>query len=97
VSFRASRDERDIGDSRLGDSARRFRLLLDAYGLAAAERREVAEAIIANHDRDRAIIAEGVRAGHAGFIDAWNENGGTMIRAGRWCEAHRSELVAAVA
>lgn len=57
--------------SRLGRSLSRFRLLLDAYGLAAAQRREVAEAIIANHDWDCAIIAEGVRAGHAGFIDAW--------------------------
>ena len=89
------RDERDISDSRLGGSFRRFRLLLDAYGLAAAQRREVAEAIIANHDWDCAIIAEGVRSGHAGFIDAWNENGGTMIRARRWCEAHQSELLAA--
>jgi hypothetical protein len=75
----------------------RFRLLLDAYGLAAAQRREVAEAIIANHDWDCAIIAEGVRAGHAGFIDAWNKNGGGMIRARRWCEAHQRDLLNAAA
>lgn len=75
----------------------RFRLLLDAYGLAAAQRREVAEAIIANHDWDCVIIAEGVRAGHAGFIDAWNKNGGGMIRARRWCEAHQRDLLNAAA
>ena len=50
----------------------------------------MAEAIIANHDWDCAIIAEGVRAGQAGFIDARNENGGTMIRARLWCEATRA-------
>ena len=91
------RDERDVTDSRQGRSLSRFRLLLDAYGLTAAERAEVAEAVVANHDWDCAIIADGVRAGHAGFIDSWNENGGTMIRARRWCQAHRRALLAAAA
>jgi hypothetical protein len=91
------RDERDVTDSRQGRALSRFRLLLDAYGLTAAERAEVAEAIVANHDWDCAIIAEGVRAGHAGFIDSWNENGGTMIRARRWCQAHRRALRTAAA
>lgn len=83
------RDERDVADFRQGRALSRFRLLLDAYGLTAAERAEVAEAIVANHDWDCAIIAEGVRAGHSGFIDSWNENGGAMIRARRWCHTHR--------
>ncbi|HEY0716058.1 MAG TPA: phosphotransferase [Streptosporangiaceae bacterium] len=91
------RDERDVADSRQGRALSRFRLLLDAYGLTAAERAEVAEAIVANHDWDCAIIAEGVRAGHSGFIDSWNENGGAMIRARRWCRTHRRALRAAAA
>jgi hypothetical protein len=90
------RDERDVTDSRRGQAFRRFRLLLEAYGLAAAQRREVAEAIIDNHNWDCAVIAEGVCAGHLGFIDCWNEIGGTMVRARRWCEAHQRDLIAAV-
>jgi hypothetical protein len=89
------RDERDISDSRQGRALARFRLLLDAYGLARARRREVAEAILANHDWDCAIIAEGVNAGHDGFIDCWNENGDIMIRARRWCETRQRDLLAA--
>jgi len=38
-----------------------------------------------------------VRAGHAGFIDSWNENGETMVRARRWCQAHGRALRAAAA
>ncbi len=91
------RDERDVTDSRQGRALSRFRLLLDAYGLTAAERAEVAEAVLPNHDWDCAIIIEGVRAGHAGFIDSWNENGGTMLRARRWCQAHGRALRAAAA
>lgn len=55
----------------------------------------MAEAVLANHDWDCAIIAEGVDAGHEGFIDCWNENGDTMIRARRWCQAHQRDLLAA--
>ncbi len=91
------RDERDVTDLRQGRALSRFRLLLEAYGLAAAERIEVAEAVVANHDWDCATIAQGVQAGHAGFIDSWNENGGTMIRARRWCQAHQRALLAAAA
>jgi hypothetical protein len=91
------RDERDVADARQGRALFRFRLLLDAYGLTAAQRADVAEAIVPNHDWDCAIIAEGVRAGHAGFIDSWNENGGTMIRARDWCRSHDRTLRAAAA
>ena len=91
------RDERDVTDLRQGRALSRFRLLLDAYGLTAAERAEVAAAVVPNHDWDCAIITEGVRAGHAGFIDSWNENGETMVRARRWCQAHGRALRAAAA
>ncbi len=89
------RDERDITDSRQGRALSRFRLLLDAYGLSRTQRLEVAEAVPHNHDWDCAIITEGVRAGHPGFIDSWNENGGRMLRARRWYRAHHRDLVAA--
>jgi Phosphotransferase enzyme family len=86
------RDECDVTDARQGRALSRFRLLLDAYGLTAAERIEVAEAVVANHDWDCAVITRGVRAGHPGFIDSWNENGDTMIRARHWCRAHQQDL-----
>ncbi|HLH58387.1 MAG TPA: phosphotransferase [Streptosporangiaceae bacterium] len=89
------RDERDVSDARQGRALTRFRLLLEAYGLTAVQRREVAEAIPHNHDWDCAIIAEGVRTGHPGFTDAWKQNGGAMRRARRWYEAHHHDLIAA--
>jgi phosphotransferase family enzyme len=88
-------DERDVGDSRQGQALRRFRLLLDAYGLPAAGRREVAEAILANHDWSSAIITDAARAGHPGFIDYWQRVAGPYRRARHWCEIHQPDLLAA--
>jgi Phosphotransferase enzyme family len=88
-------DERDIADSRQGQALRRFRLLLDAYGLTLVQRREVAEAILDNHDWSCAIITDAAGAGHPGFIDYWGRAAGTMARARRWCEAHHRDLLAA--
>jgi Phosphotransferase enzyme family len=87
-------DERDVADSRQGQALRRFRLLLDAYGLSRAQRREVAGAILDNHDWCRAIITDAASAGHPGFIDYWGRVAGTMARARRWCEAHQRDLLA---
>lgn len=89
-------DERDIADLRQGQSLRRFRLLLDAYGLVRAQRREVAEAILENHDWSCAIITDAVEVGHSGFIDCWNSTGEVMIRARAWCEAHHHDLLASI-
>ena len=89
-------DERDITDCRQGQSLRRFRLLLDAYGLTQAGRREVAEAILENHDWSCAIITDAVEAGHSGFIDCWNSIGDVMIRARAWCQAHYHDLLASI-
>jgi hypothetical protein len=87
-------DERDIGDSRQGHALRRFRLLLDAYGLPRAQRLEVAEAILPNLDWSCAIITEAVAVGHPGFTDCWNSIGDVMIRARAWCESHSYDLLA---
>ena len=90
-------DEADVRDSRQGQALRRFRLLLDAYGLPAAGRRQVAEAILANHDWSCAIITDAAQAGHPGFIDCWAHLGGTMRRARRWCQTHQHDILAAAA
>jgi Phosphotransferase enzyme family len=89
-------DERDIADCRQGQSLRRFRVLLDAYGLTRAGRHEVAEAILENHDWSCAIITDAVDAGHPGFTDCWNNIGGIMARARAWCQAHHRDLLAAI-
>jgi Phosphotransferase enzyme family len=89
-------DERDIADSRQGQAFRRFRLLLEAYRLPLAQRREVAEAILDNHDWCCAIITDAARAGHPGFVDYWGRVAGVMTRARRWCEAHHHDLLASV-
>jgi len=88
-------DERDIADWRQGHGLRRFRLLLDAYGLPRAQRRAVAETIVANHDWSCAIITDAVQGGHSGFTDCWNSIGGVMIRARTWCETRQRDLLAA--
>ena len=90
-------DDADVDDSRQGHALRRFRLLLQAYGLPAAERRKVAEAIVANHDWSCAIITDAARAGHAGFIDCWTQLAGPMRRSRRWCETHHRDILAAAA
>jgi Phosphotransferase enzyme family len=87
-------DERDIADSRQGQALRRFRLLLDAYGLPRAQRLEVAEAILPNHDWGCAIITDAAALGHPGFTDCWNSIGDVMIRARAWCVSHRGDLLA---
>jgi len=86
-------DERDITDSRQGRALTRFRLLLDAYGLPLAQRRDVAGAILANHDWCRAIITDAANLGHPGFADYWRRVSGTMARARRWYEVHHHDLL----
>lgn len=88
-------DERDIADSRQGQALTRFRLLLEAYGLTRAQRREVAETILANHDWSCAIITDAVQAGHSGFTDCWNDIGEVMTRSRAWLESHHRDLLAA--
>jgi hypothetical protein len=87
-------DERDVTDSRQGQALSRFRLLLEAYGLARAQRREAAETILANHDWSCAVITDAVRAGHSGFTDCWNDIGGVMTRSRAWLESHHHDLLA---
>jgi hypothetical protein len=88
-------DEQDITDCRQGRALERFRIFLDACGLPRAERRRVAEALIANHDWTYAIVTEAAAAGHQGFADHWNQVAAPTARARRWCRRHRRDLLAA--
>jgi hypothetical protein len=88
-------DERDITDSRRGRALERFRILLHASGLRRADRRRVAEAVVASHDWTYAIVTEAAAAGHQGFADHWRMVAEQATRARSWCQRHQRDLVAA--
>jgi hypothetical protein len=88
-------DETDITDSRQGRALTRFRIFLQASGLRRADRRRVAEAVVANHDWTYAIVTEAAAAGHQGFADHWRAVAEPAARARRWCQLHQHDLLAA--
>src|SRR5215469_12771741 len=88
-------DEADIADSRQGRALERFRILLQASGLRRADRRCVAEAVVANHDWTYAIVTEAAAAGHQGFADHWRAVAKPATRARHWCQRHQRDLLAA--
>jgi Phosphotransferase enzyme family len=94
-SWAPLQDDRDIADSRQGRALERFRIFLEASGLSRAGRRQVAQAIIANHDWTYAIVTEAAAAGHQGFADHWYTVAEPAARARRWCQRHRRDLLAA--
>jgi hypothetical protein len=89
--------DEDINDCRQGRVIERFRLFLQASELARAQRREVVEAVIANHDWTYAIVTDAVAAGHPAFADYWHKVSAPVGRARRWCETHHRDLLAAAA
>ena len=67
----------------------------EASGLPRADRRLVAEAVLANHDWTYAIVTDAAAAGHQGFADHWRAVAPIATRARRWCQRHRRDLLAA--
>ena len=88
-------DDQDILDDRQGRSLDRFRIFLQASGLPRAGRREVAEAVVANHDWTYAIVQEAAAIGHRGFADHWRSVARSAARARRWSQRHQRDLLAA--
>jgi len=88
-------DPSDITDSRHGRTLERFRIFLAASQLPLADRREVAEAVLASHDWTYAIVTEAAAAGHQGFTEHWRAVADSATRARRWCKRHRRDLLAA--
>jgi hypothetical protein len=88
-------DDQDISDCRRGRALERFRIFVHASGLTRAQRRLVAEAVVANHDWTYAIVTEAAAAGHQGFADHWRAVAAPAGRARRWCQRHRRDLLAA--
>ena len=94
-SWAPLQDDQDIADDRQGRSLERFRIFLQASGLPRAGRREVAEAVVANHDWTYAIVTEAAATGHQGFADHWRTVARSAARARRWCQRHQRDLLAA--
>jgi hypothetical protein len=88
-------DDEDIADSRRGRVLERFRIFLHAGGLRRADRRRVAEAVVANHDWTYAIVTEAAAAGHRGFADHWRMVAEQAARARHWSQLHQRDLLAA--
>ncbi len=88
-------DEADVVDSRQGRAFPRFRIFLEASGLSRSERRDVADAVIANHDWTYAIVTEAAKAGHSAFADHWRTVAASAARARRWCQRYHRDLLAA--
>ena len=64
-------------------------------GCRGAARRQVAEAIVANHDWTYAIVTEAAAAGHQGFADHWRTVAKSAARSRRWCQRYQRDLLAA--
>jgi hypothetical protein len=88
-------DDADIADARRGRVFERFRIFLAASGLPRAQRLDVAEAIVANHDWTYAIVADAAAAGHQAFADHWRTVSAPAARARSWCEHHHRDLLTA--
>jgi hypothetical protein len=74
-----------IDDSRRGQAVRRFRLFVDSYGLARADRERLVAAVSENHRWSYDIVGTAAAKGHPGFSEYCAD--GAMERAertGQW-------------
>jgi len=87
----------DVDPDRRGRAELRLRTLLDAYGLAGPQRRQVVEAALHTHDWCYAIVQAGASSGEPGYVEYWT--GGAQERAQRgrtWLASNLDLLAAAV-
>jgi Ser/Thr protein kinase RdoA (MazF antagonist) len=66
------RPDSAIDDTRRGRALDRFRLFVDSYGVPAADRPRVVEAVRQNHSWFRELIRTHAEEGHAVFAEHWN-------------------------
>ena len=70
------RADDDITDARHGRALGRFRLFVDAYGPEVPLRRQLVDAVRANHDWLYEIVRSGAEHGNPGFADYWTHGAG---------------------
>jgi Phosphotransferase enzyme family len=91
------RPDDDIGDARRGRALARFRLFVDACGLAEADRDRLVDAVVANHDWLYDIVRCGAENGNPGFVAYWQGNAAARsARARRWYDENDKLLRAAL-
>jgi hypothetical protein len=90
-------DEQDVHDARAGRGLDRFRLFVQAYGLARADRLLVVEAVRHSHEAVYGMIRASALHGHAAFAEYWTGGGGAKAeRTRRWYRANAARLEAAM-
>ena len=90
------RSDVDISDCRRGQSLRRFRLLVEAYGDESLDRGQVVDAVLRNHDWLYGIIQSEVKLGNPGFVDYWRQSIARVDRTYRWYAANHQTLLDAL-
>lgn len=91
------RDDAHVPEPLRGRSLERLRLFVDAYGLPAAERARVADAVLLAHDWAYRIVRDAVAQGHETFVRVWREGGeARAAHARRWLELHAGAMRAAL-
>jgi hypothetical protein len=60
-----------VDEGRRGRALERFRLFVDAYGLAGDDREAVVDAVRRNHEWSYEIVGTAAANGHDGFTDYW--------------------------
>ena len=65
--------DRDVHDVREGRQLSRLTAFVNAYGLDAAERAELPEAVLANHDWLYGLVVSEAGQGHEAFAQYWRE------------------------
>lgn len=90
------RDPCDVPDALAGRSLERFRLFLEAYEVAAAERARVVDALVDAHDWCYRIVRGAVQTEHGPFQRMWRDGGERRAcRTREWLATHGDRLRAA--
>jgi Phosphotransferase enzyme family len=91
------RDPSEVPRQIAGREAERLRLVADAYGLTASDRRLLAGAARATHTWCYDIVRQGARQGRAGYAHYWTPAAQEHdVRGQRWLEANQDRLSAAL-
>ncbi len=91
------RDPADTADGRRHRELARLRMLVDAYGLDAADRARMLTAVLDNHEWMCDIVRAGASAGVPGFAEYWTpEAEARNARARDWLRDNAAAVAAAL-
>lgn len=90
------RPDEDVDDLRRGQTLRRFRFFVDAYGLSEGDPETLVDAVRHNHDWLYSIVRTGAEEGNPGFADYWGQASARVARTHRWLADNHQLLVDAL-